>query len=201
MSSGISPVWTHLVMSLQYPFMVPPKSHSTISPLLMTRSPGWWCGLAAFSPAATIAKFTLSWPSAMSRAEMSAETCASVRPTSGICPACNCAATLSAAAAAAASASISAWSLRVRSGAVTVTDLTHRVAGRCVMRSTRNRDHIWSPTATQDASPSRPCASATGSSVSSHGTVSNTPGTGTTRGASSRGITSIGIPCAARRGA
>ena len=46
----------------------------------MTREPAWWCGLAAFSPAATIAKFTFWWPSARMRADSSADTSASVRP-------------------------------------------------------------------------------------------------------------------------
>ena len=66
---------------------MPPKSQSTISPAAITRSPASWCGLAAFGPAATMAKLTLSWPSASSRAEMSADTSASVRPTSSISPA------------------------------------------------------------------------------------------------------------------
>jgi len=48
-------------MSEQYPTpnsssIVPPKSHSTTSPGAMTRSPGSWWGLAAFGPAATMAK-------------------------------------------------------------------------------------------------------------------------------------------------
>ena len=54
--------------------MVPPKSHNTISFFAITREPAWWCGLAAFSPAATIAKLTTSWPSANNRAEISADT-------------------------------------------------------------------------------------------------------------------------------
>jgi len=41
--------------------MVPPKSQSTTSPARITRLPGSWCGLAAFSPAATMAKLTRWW--------------------------------------------------------------------------------------------------------------------------------------------
>ena len=62
--------------------IVPPKSQSTTSPSRITRSPGSWCGLAALAPAATMAKFTRWWPSARSRRPSSADTWASVRPTS-----------------------------------------------------------------------------------------------------------------------
>ena len=49
-------------------------------------APASWCGLAAFAPAATMAKFTRWWPSARMRRPRSADTSASVRPTSGISP-------------------------------------------------------------------------------------------------------------------
>ena len=55
-----------------------------MSPRSISRGPAWWCGLAALPAEATMAKFTLSWPSAMSRCERSVDTCASVRPSSEI---------------------------------------------------------------------------------------------------------------------
>jgi hypothetical protein len=63
-----------------------------------------------------MAKFTRSWPSARMRRPISAETSASVRPTRGISPACNAAATRSTPWAAWRRASISAVSLTARIG-------------------------------------------------------------------------------------
>ena len=62
------------------------------------------------------------------------------------------------------------------------------------INSTRNRDHMWSPTAATDADPARPATMSTGSSVSSHDLTPNTSGRSTTRGASSRGTTSMASP-------
>ena len=127
---------------------------------------------------------------------MSADTCASLRPTSGICPACNCAATRSAAAPAACSAAISAASLRMRSAFMTAVDRTYCVLfdGQCASSSTRKRAHIVSPTAATSGRSIRRATRATGSSVSSHGVIEKTSGRSTTRGASSRGMTSVASP-------
>ncbi len=73
---------------------------------------------------------------------MSAETWASVRPASGISPACSCAATRSAAAAAAASAAISVASFRIRSGPTTSTARRNVVADSRGSRSTRKRAQV-----------------------------------------------------------
>ena len=63
-----------------------------------------------------------------------------------------------------------------------------------VINSTRNRDHMWSPTAATDADPARPATMFTGSSVSSQGRIPNTSGRSTTRGASIRGTTRLAAP-------
>ena len=163
------------------------------------RSPGrrrGGAGLAALAPAATMAKLTLSWPSAMRRAEMSVDTAASVRPTSGISPACSCAATRSAAAPAARRASISAASL------------THRAAGRSTSTARRELGagqvrqqldeeagpHLVADGGRGGAPAASPATIAIGSSVSPHGCSVNTPGCSTTRGASSSGTTSVASP-------
>ena len=125
---------------------------------------------------------------------MSAETSASVRPTSGMSPPCNCRATRSAAAPAARSAATSASSLTMRSGPTTSTARPNVAPGISGSSSTRNRAHIWSPTATVPAGPARSATIPEGSSVSSHGRNVNTPGCSTTRGASSRGITIVASP-------
>ncbi len=143
-----------------------------------------------------MAKLTLSWPSAISRAEMSAETSASVRPTSGISPACSWAATRSAAAPAAAQGGDLGGSLRMRSGPITSTAWRNVVAGMAASRSTRKRAHVWSPIAADDAPEASLATIAIGSSVSSHGSSVNTPGCSTTRGASSRGTTMRGVAVA-----
>ena len=70
-------------------------------------------------PEATMAKLTLSWPSAKRRWLMSTETSRSLRPTRAISPRSSDAATRSAAADAWANASTSASSLMARKGAVT----------------------------------------------------------------------------------
>ncbi len=46
---------------------MPPKSQTSASPCSITRSPGSWCGEAAFGPEATIAKPTCSQPPLMQR--------------------------------------------------------------------------------------------------------------------------------------
>ena len=61
-------------------------------------------------------------------------------------------------------------------------------------RSTRKRAQVWSPMAATFAPLARPATMATGSSVSFHGRIVNTPGCSTTRGASSRGTTSVASP-------
>ena len=125
---------------------------------------------------------------------MSADTWASVRPTSGIWPVCSWSATRSAAAPAARRAAISAASLTIRSGPTTSTARRNSVPGICGSSWTRNRAHIWSPTAAVAAPAARPATIAVGSSVSFHGCNVNTPGCSTTRGASSRGITIVASP-------
>ncbi len=138
---------THRVMSLHQPTpssssIVPPKSHSTTSPGRITRPPASWCGLAAFSPAATMAKFTCWWPSSTMRRPRSAETSASVRPASGIFPACRSAAMRSTAAAARRRASTSAGSFTARSGPVTTLAFENRAAGSATCRSSTNRAQV-----------------------------------------------------------
>ena len=103
----------------------------------------------------------------------------------------------STAAPAARKAAISAGSLRMRSGPRTSTERRQVTPGRRGSRSTRKRDHIWSPTATVRAPWARTSSAvmATGSSVSFHGRSENTSGISTTRGASRRGITRVTSPC------
>jgi hypothetical protein len=55
-------------------------STTTTSPASMTRSDASWCGLAAFGPAATIAKSATACPAATIASRMSAATACSVRP-------------------------------------------------------------------------------------------------------------------------
>ena len=69
-----------------------------------------------------------------------------------------------------------------------------RLPDRCGSSSTRKRAHIWSPTATVDAAPHRPATISTGRRISCHGCSVNTSGCSTTRGASSRGTTSVASP-------
>ena len=69
--------------------------------------------------------------------------------------------------------------------------------GQCSSSATRNRAHIVSPTAIFDGRQRASTSSATiatGSSTSSHRRSSNTPGWGTTRGASRRGMTIVASP-------
>ena len=127
---------------------------------------------------------------------MSADTSASVRPTSGMSPACSCAATRSAAAPARRRASISASSLMARSGAVTSLALPNDAVGSADCRSTRNRAQVRSPIASRTAGPQCAATRAIGSSVSSHGSIVKTSGCSTTRGASRRGTTSVASPSA-----
>jgi len=122
---------------------------------------------------------------------MSADTCASLRPTSGMSPRCSCAATRSAAAPAATSAAISSESLAMRNGPTTSTERENSRPGRCDSSSTKNLAHIWSPIATRRDAPMSRAVIATGSSVSFHATSSNTPGSWVTRAASRRGTTSV----------
>ena len=126
---------------------------------------------------------------------MSADTCGLGAPDERDLAAWSWRATRSAAAPAARSASISAASLTMRSGPTTSTARRNSVPVRCGSSSTRNRAHIWSPTATALAGPAASSATiADGSSVSSHGRSANTPGCSTTRGASSRGMTIVASP-------
>ncbi|CAB4788537.1 unannotated protein [freshwater metagenome] len=136
------------------------------------------------------------------RADRSADTCASVRPTKGIRPACNSPAMRSTAAPAARNASISAWSLRMRNEPITSTERRYCVDESIGMRSTKKRAHIWSPTATTrdsgvDSFTNR-AVIATGSSVSLQGNNVNTPGIKVTRGASSPGTTMVASPFAGK---
>ena len=176
------------------PSMVPPKSQRTTSPSRITRSPGSWWGLAALAPAATMAKFTRWWPSARRRRPSSADTCASVRPTSSMSPAWSSAATRSAAAPALLSASTSAASLRARSGPITSLPLVNTVDGRACCRSMTNRAQVRSPMPTRFTAPTRSATIVIGSSVSSHERTANTSGRSTTRGASRRGTTRVASP-------
>ena len=121
-------------MSEQYPTpssptMVPPKSQSTTSPSEITCWPASWWGLAALAPAATMAKFTRSWPSARIWRPNSAETSASVRPTSSIPPRWSRPAIRSTAAPAARRRSISVLSFTERIGAVTAEARRHAADG------------------------------------------------------------------------
>ena len=68
------------------------------------------------------------------------------------------------------------------------------VAGIARCRSRTKRAQVWSPIAARAGAPAMAATSAIGSSVSSHGTISNTSGCGSTRGASSRGTTSFASP-------
>ena len=126
---------------------------------------------------------------------MSAETSASVRPTSGISPAWSWAATRSAAAAARRSASISAASFTARSGPTTSVPRRHastpaaRPGGRARTGPTCGRRWRRSP-----PRPVSPATTAMGSSVSSQVRSVNTSGRSTTRGASSRGTTRVASP-------
>jgi hypothetical protein len=81
---------------------------------------------------------------------------------------------------------------------MTSTARTNRASGSSGNSSTRNRAHIWSPTATVRAPDARVATSAAGSSVSPHGSTSNTPGCGTTRGTSRRGTTIVTGPSSGR---
>ena len=125
---------------------------------------------------------------------MSAETWASVRPTSGISPPWSWRATRSAAAPAARRASTSAASLTIRSGPTTSTARRNSVPVIRGSSSTRKRAHIWSPTAAVAAPAASSATIADGSSVSFHGRSANTPGCSTTRGASRRGMTIVASP-------
>ena len=100
--------------------------------------------------------------------------------------------TRSAAAPAAASAAISAASLRDPERPDDLDRPRNIVPGRSGRRSTTKRAQVWSPTRRRDRPPGqlRP-RWPTGSSVSFHGRSVNTPGCSTTRGASSRGTTSV----------
>ena len=135
------------------PSIVPPKSQSTTSPSRITRSPGSWWGLAALAPAATMAKFTRWWPSARRRRPSSADTCASVRPTSSMSPAWSSAATRSAAAPARRSASTSAASLRARSGPITSLPRVKHGGRQGVLEV----DHEPRPGAVADGDGGSPC--------------------------------------------
>ena len=90
------------------------------------------------------------------RAPSSAETSASVRPTSGISPACSWAAMTSTDAPAAARASTSAASFTIRNGPTTSTARRNAAPGSCGSNSTRKRAHIWSPIATLRARTDEP---------------------------------------------
>ena len=68
-------------MSERYPSNVAPKSTTTGSPPLMRREPGWWCGLAEFSPAATIVSNAVpSAPPRRMAVSSSRAKCSSVTP-------------------------------------------------------------------------------------------------------------------------
>ena len=161
----------------------------------MTRSPAWWCGLAAFSPAATMAKLTLSWPSASSRAEMSADTCGLGAPDERDL------------------AGVELGGDPVGGGAGGaqggdlggVLDHPQRAddvdgAAELGARQLRQQlDEEAGPHLVADGGRRAPRRRARrrspiGSSVSSHGSSVNTPGCSTTRGASSRGTTSVASP-------
>jgi hypothetical protein len=125
---------------------------------------------------------------------MSAETSASVRPTSGMSPAWSWAATRSAAAPALRSASISSGALTARSGPVIVEASTKDVVGRRRWRPSTNRAQVWSPTAAVPAGPTSPATRSRGSSSSPQVRNEKTSGRSTTRGASSTGTTRVASP-------
>jgi hypothetical protein len=173
--------------------MVPPKSHSTTSPGPdHPRLPGSWWGLAAFSPAATMAKFTRWWPSATRRRPSSADTSASVRPTSAMRP----------------GAGRRPGRRRPppaqRRDLVAVLHRAQRAGdGRSALprgvrqacwRSTRKRAQVGRPPPAPERAPPDPPPRPIGSSVSPNGTRVNTPGRSTTRGASRRGTTRVASP-------
>ena len=171
--------------------MVPPKSHSTTSSAAMTRSEGSWWGLAALAPAATIAKFTRWWPSARIWRPSSADTSASVRPTSSMSPPWSRAAMRSTAAPAARSISISSGPLTDRMGAVTSEARRHSTPGSRRLRSIRNRAQVWSPTAATSAEPIKSATISTGSAVSGQPLSPKMSGRSVTLGASIRGTTRV----------
>ncbi len=104
----------------------------------------------------------------------------------------------STASAAARSASISAASFTARSGPTTAAARENAAPGSAACRSSTNRAHVRSPTATRPAAPTRPATMATGSSVSPHGRRPNTSGRSVTRGASRAGTTSVASPSRGR---
>ena len=71
---------------------------------------------------------------------------------------------------------------------------TNRAAGNAPWRPSTKRAHVWSPTATVAAPPTSPATMAIGSWVSSQARSENTSGRSVTRGASSRGTTSVASP-------
>ena len=157
----------------------------------MTRWEGSWWGLAALAPAATMAKFARWWPSSTIWRLSSADTSASVRPTSSMAPLWSRAAIRSTAAPAARSSSISSGPLTDRMGAVTSEARRHSTPGSRRPRSIRNRAQVWSPTAAVFAGPTKSATMPTGSAVSPQARSPKTPGRSVTLGASISGTTRV----------